>query len=294
LDDILRRLSDLWAPTGAGWLGVIDIFLVALLVFQLLKLVRGRRAWTLVMGIAVFVLVLFLSERFQLRTLHWLLEKATILAPVALVILLLPELRAAIEGLARLGLWPERFLSAQATLDERVVLELGQALRAMARTKTGAIIVVERSESLDDVAKNGVPLQAQVTSTLLQAIFYEGNPLHDGAAIIRQDQVLAAACRLPLSDSASLDGRFHMRHRAGLGVTETADCIALMVSEERGQISLSIGGQLTTLDHPDELETRLLDLLKTEERIPATRVFRSRKLKAQDEPIRDPDPQEAR
>jgi diadenylate cyclase len=295
VDDILKRLSELFAPSGAGFLYALDILVVAFLVYRLLKLVQGRRAWTLLMGIAVFVLVLFVSERLQLRTLHWLLEKATILAPVALVILLLPELRAAIEGLARVGLWPERFLAGPATADEVMISEVAQAARAMAEESTGAIIVIERTESLDDVARTGVTLKAQVTSKLLQAIFYSGNPLHDGAALIRQDMVLAAACRLPLSESLSIDPRFHMRHRAGVGITEGADAVVVIVSEERGGISLAVNGHMMEVTDPSGLEDLLREQLVREAQ-PALKkgVFRRKfkpdpetdpPAKAQEEPL---------
>lgn len=243
-------------------LSVIDILLVAFLIYRLLKLVQGRRAWTLLIGIGVFVLCLFLSEKLELRALHWLLEKATILAPVALVILLLPELRAAIEGFARLGLWPERLLATDIEPEAGLVKEVVKAVDAMSRERVGALIVFARTEKLDEVAKSGVPLQAEVSASLLQAIFYEGNPLHDGAAIIGSDRLLAAACRLPLSDSQSLDSTLHMRHRAAVGITEATDAVVVVVSEERGKVSIAEYGEMKTVATAEELTEWLSEALK--------------------------------
>lgn len=278
MDDILRRLSELWAPGWKGVIGVIDILLVALLIYRLLKMVRGTRAWKVLIGILVFVLALFLSEKLQLRTLHWVLEKASVLAPVALVILLLPELRQAIEGFAKLGLWPERLLTGESPFAEGIQNEIVTAAAAMSAQRIGAIILIERTERLDEIAQTGVPLNAQVTAALLEAIFYHGNPLHDGAAVVRRDKVLAAGCRLPLSDNPAIASHYHMRHRAGLGITEASDCVAVIVSEERGKITVATHGQMKTLNDPEELRGELAELLSSSSQATGARsVFRRRK-----------------
>ncbi len=225
---------------------VIDILLVAYLIYRVLTMIRGTRAWRILGGVVIFVVALFVSDYLQLKTLHWILDKATLLAPVAIVILLLPELRQTLEGFARIGLWPEGF-SREAQTGAQTVEEIVAAVAEMSASRLGSIIVVERGTHLDDIAANGVLLNAAVSAPLLDSIFYHGNPLHDGAAVIRGNTILAAACRLPLSEDPRLDKSLHMRHRAGIGISEQSDAIAIIVSEERGWISVAIDSRLTRL-----------------------------------------------
>lgn len=242
----------------------VDILIVTYILYRLFMLIRGSRAWRIVLGIVGFVLLLFVSGKLKLNALNWLLDKATILGPVALVILFLPELRQAIEGLGRLRLGKiqitPKFTSTVSKTELRTVEELVAAVSELASESTGALIVLERGAPLDDIANNGVVVNARVSAPLLGSIFYEGNPLHDGAVIIRGDMIVSAACRLPLSDSTRLSQNIHMRHRAGLGVTEQLDCLSLIVSEERGTISYAKEGRLRKLANAHELR----DFLNTE------------------------------
>jgi diadenylate cyclase len=262
LDEILRRLAELREFSVDNLVRVVDILLVTYLLYRLLLLVRSTRAWRILLGIVTFVLALLVSDLLGLRTLHWLLERAAVLAPVALVILLLPELRQALEGFARLALWPGRLAIGEAKTAARTVEEVVAAVAEMAAQRMGAIIVIERGTQLSDVCANGVELNAAVSAPLLVSVFYSGNPLHDGAVVVRGDQVVAAACRLPLSESARLGPELHMRHRAALGISEQSDCVAIVVSEERGTISVAIEGTLRRLD--DHMQLR--DLLNREVR----------------------------
>lgn len=249
MNELLQRIRDLFDlghPTQV-LVNVIDILLVTYLVYKLLTLIRGTRYWRVVIGVSVFVLALVLSDFMEFRMLHWLLDKATLLGPVALVILFLPELRQAIEGFARLGLWPERFIVHEESIGGDALEEIVAAVAEMAEQRTGVLIVIERGTKLDDIAENGVPIMAKVTAPLLAAVFNEGSPLHDGAAIVRASQVLAAACRLPLSENPSIDSHYHMRHRAGIGISEQSDCVVVIVSEERGLVSAAINGKLINL-----------------------------------------------
>lgn len=271
---------------------MIDILLVAFVVFKILQLVRGTRAWRVVLGIGVFVLALFLSDRLGLRTLHWILDKATLLAPVALVILFLPELRQAIEGFAKVGLWSGRLISGETALADQTITELARAAEEMAASQTGALIVIERANRLEDIAANGVPVRAVVSAPLLGAIFYEGNPLHDGAVIVRESEVLAAACRLPLSESARIGNKYHMRHRAGIGISEQSDCVVLIVSEERGSISLAIDGELEVLPNAEKLLTRLREELAKAQPVKKTGLFQRTKTTAPGPPVaKNPNPE---
>ena len=292
MGEILNRISDLWAPGGQGIISVFDILVVAFLTYRLLKLVQGRRAWTLLTGIAAFALILFVSEKLQLKTLHWLLEKATILAPVALAILLLPELRAALEGFGRLGLWPEKLLAGSLSPQQETIQAVVTACTQMCHDRTGALIAIQRSDSLEEVAKTGVTLKAKVSSDLLRTIFYEGSPMHDGAVLIQEDQVLAAACRLPLSESARLEASYHMRHRAGLGLAEVTDAIIVIVSEEKGQVSLAHKGFITPLESLNELEAELFRLLAPPT-VPRRSVLNFRRRHPAPEPVVEPEKETA-
>lgn len=236
----------------------IDILLVAVLVFWTLKLIRNTRAWRVVGGVAIFVILLFLSDFFHLRTVHWMLDKATVLGPVALVILLLPELRQALEGFARLGLWPNRNSNASQQLTIRSVDDIVASVVEMAASRVGALIVIERNHTLDDVIHTGVTVDSTITSPLLTTIFSKGSPLHDGAVVLRGDRVAAAAARLPLSDNEQLSKKFHMRHRAAVGLSEVTDALVLIVSEERSEVSIAVDGAIRTLPNPDAIRQRLL------------------------------------
>jgi diadenylate cyclase len=251
---------------------VVDILLVAYLIYKLLTLTRGSRAWRILGGIVAFVLLLFISNWLQLKALHWILDKATLLAPVALVILLLPELRQALEGVGKLGFWPKRLAGLEIKTAERTVDAVVHAATELAAASVGALIVIEREAALEDIVSTGVRLDARVSAPLLGSIFFDQNPLHDGAAIIRHDVLVAAACRLPLSENPRLAQNLHMRHRAAVGVTENADAIAIVVSEERGQISVASEGSLRTVAPQD-----LRDVLSKELRgyVGNTRSIRS-------------------
>ncbi|MBC8064538.1 MAG: TIGR00159 family protein, partial [Chlorobia bacterium] len=246
-----------------------DILIVTYILYRLFMLIRGSRAWRIVLGIVGFVLLLFVSGKLELIALNWLLDKATILGPVALVILFLPELRQAIEGLGRLRLGKiqiaPRFTTSALKTEARTIEELVAAVSELASESTGALIVIERGAPLDDIANNGVVVNARVSAPLLGSIFYEGNPLHDGAVVIRGDLIIAAACRLPLSDSNRLSQNVHMRHRAGLGVTEQLDCLAIIVSEERATISYAKEGRLRKLVNAGELRDFLNHELRGED-----------------------------
>lgn len=274
-----RPLQDFRALSAENVRDLVDILLVSYLIYRLFIVIRGRRTWRIVGGIIIFVLALILSDLLGFRTLHWLLERATVLGPVALVLLLLPELRQALEGFARLGLWPDRIAGGGVPMGAKTIEEVVSAVAELMSAKIGAIIVFERGAPMDEIAGNGVPLDAEVTSALILSIFYEGNPLHDGAVVIRQDRVVAAACRLPLSESPRLDPTLHMRHRAAVGITEVADCMAIVVSEERGSLSIAREGSLERLRNALELR----EILNKELRSPVRERRNERRRKERQE-----------
>ncbi|MBC7805390.1 MAG: TIGR00159 family protein [Akkermansiaceae bacterium] len=221
-----------------------DITLVAYLLYRLILLAKGRRAWQIILGIGVFFAFLIASEKLGLIELNWLLTQVTPLGPVAIVILLYPELRDILEKLGRLDFWGAPI---HVTAREDVSLTVEKVVRAavvLSGTKTGALIVLERETGLDDIIITGTPLDCEVSQPLLSTIFYDGTPLHDGAAIIRGNRIAAAGCRLPTTESPNVGTNVHMRHRAAIGMSENSDAITVVVSEERGTISLTSNGKL--------------------------------------------------
>lgn len=242
------------------FVALVDIGLVTFLLYRLLMLVRGTRAWRLLLGIGIYSFLLWASDRLHLELMNWILDAGRVLGPVALVILFLPELRQAIESFGRLdrfgtiGSHIDNFgLVTESRTEAHTVEEIVSAVAEISAERTGALIVIEKGASLEEIAANGVMLEARVSSSLLCSIFYEQNPLHDGAVIIRGDRIISAASRLPLSESKSIDIHLHMRHRAAVGVTEMNECLAIVVSEERGTISIAHEGKLVRLASHIEL-----------------------------------------
>ncbi|MCH8273897.1 MAG: TIGR00159 family protein [Armatimonadetes bacterium] len=238
-----------------------DVLVVACLIYLLLRVARGARVWRLIGGVAIYLIVWSASGVLGLHTLHFLLDRALILGPVALVILFLPELRSALEGFGKLGFWPERLGGGEEATQAMTVEEIVAAVSELSAGKTGALIVIERSRKMPEIERNGVMLEARVTAPLLCSLFYGTNPLHDGAVMIRGDTIVAAACRLPLS-GARMRGRLHLRHRAAVGITEETDAVAIVVSEERGAISVSLDGRLREDLTPAGLRELLNSLLR--------------------------------
>lgn len=273
MEEFLRPLEVFRQLNTESLRAVVDILIVWFVVYRLLALIRGTRAWRIVGGVVVFVFFLIGSQALGLMAIHWLLDKATILGPVALVILLLPELRRALEGIGQLGFWPQKFTAGEIQVEAHTVEELVAACAELSTSRTGALIVLEKGSPLDEIVSNGVEVDSKVSAPLLGSIFYGANPLHDGAVIVRGDRVVAAACRLPLSDRAGIDPRMHMRHRAAIGVTEQHDCFALVVSEERGTVAFASDGNLTIVD-PQQLR----DILNRELRGIENTKPRERKL----------------
>ncbi len=248
-------LSDLWglARTGA------DILIVSYLIYRLMMLAKGTRAWQIITGLFVFVILLLFSTWARLSALSWLLQQILPLGPVALVILFYPELRHALEEVGRLGFWGKGFTGLDREDLSSMVGEIVRAAENLSDKKIGALMVLERETGLTDIVETGTALNAQVSAELLGTLFYPGSPLHDGAAVIRRDRVVAAGCTLPLSESREVQGmQVHTRHKAALGISEQSDALIVVVSEETGIISLAFDGKMVRGLRDDG---RLRDLL---------------------------------
>ena len=254
LNELLQR------PPVTFW-DAVDILIVSLIIYELLKLIRGTHAVQMALGIAVLVGMFYLSRGFQLETLNWLIRNVVGYVVFAAIVLMQGDIRRALVHIGRAPIFRLFRRLDRATADDDLVEELMVAATTLSAKRTGALIVVERSIGLRNYIESGIPLDARVTYDLLVSIFQPTSPLHDGAVILQGDRVAAAACFLPLSINPRLSRDLGSRHRAALGVTEENDAVAVVVSEETGAISLVINGDIERLLQPDQLRLRLVTLI---------------------------------
>jgi len=240
---------------------IVDILLVSYVIYKLLILVRGTRAIQLLQGIMVIVLAWLISTYFELRTLQWLMSQAFTYGVLAIIIIFQPELRRALEQLGR-GRFFSRSIHHEEEVVIRTVTEIVEAFRYLSKRRIGALIMIERETGLNDYIETGIDLHSIISSQLIINIFIPNTPLHDGAVIIRNEQIMAAACYLPLSENPFISKELGTRHRAAIGGSEVSDAIALVVSEETGHLSLAINGQIERGLTPERLEKKLLEELK--------------------------------
>ncbi len=243
MSEILAYLSNLRDPSN-----LLDIALVALIIFAVLRLFQGTQAMQLARGVLLVVLVtLVLSQTFDLIAFNWLLRTASPMLLVSIPVIFQPELRRALE---RLGRSAPAFLrrGTDNTVSQRLVNEIAQATEQLARRRTGALVVFEGVTGLEDIIDRGVRLDAAISAELLVTIFWPNTPLHDGAAILRGEQIIAAGCVLPLATQDLGDPQIGTRHRAAVGVTEQTDAMSLVVSEETGNISVARNGRIVRVE----------------------------------------------
>lgn len=244
----------LWVLERLTWTDLLDIALVATVIFLILYLIRGTRAVPLLRGIVLLIIVLaLLGGVFPLRAFGWLVDRALPALLVAVPVIFQPELRRALERLGRAGGLMVRPAGRRAAL-ERAILAVTEAARVLARRRVGALLVFERETGLQEFVETGVALNAEPSPELLVALFNPQAALHDGAVILREGRIVAAACILPLSTAFLDDRRLGLRHRAALGVTEESDAVAVVVSEERGSISVAHNGRIIRDLDPERLE----------------------------------------
>jgi len=236
---------------------LLDVLIVAFLIYEFLALIKGRRAALILLGTSIIGLALYILQLEGLTTLTWLVAQIRPYALILLVIVFAPELR---EALAKLGrsLTLTRSSSAEADAYDDIVL----AANLFSQNQTGALVVIEREIGLRTYVESGVALDAQLSYDLLATIFRPSAPLHDGAVIVHGDRVAAAACFLPLSMNPVLSTQLGTRHRAGIGITEETDAIAVIVSEETGSISLAVAGTIERDLTVDQLRERMGSLLR--------------------------------
>ena len=246
---------------------VLDIVIIAFLVYNLLRMVKSTRAENILKGVVAFLLVLWMVDILQLNTIAYIMKNLVQVGILAIIILFQPEIRQILEKvgsrnikLLRVFNDPKQQSELETAIDQTVI-----ACSEMSQSKTGVLIVFERDIHLDDMVRSGTTLDAAVSSELLKNIFFVKAPMHDGAVIIRHGRILGAGCMLPLSKNVNLSRDLGMRHRAGIGMSENSDAVVVVVSEETGSISVAIGGMLKRHLKPETLSKLLRNELMPQE-----------------------------
>lgn len=241
---------------------LIDVLLIWCALYYILKNLRKNMKMVLLFkGILIIIAIKVISDWFHLVTIGYLLDYVITWGPLALIVIFQPEIRNVLEHLGRSQLLGRHKVL---TVDERekVVYEITNAMDYMKKARIGALIVIERDNSLQEFIEKSKKLYADISSDLLISIFFPNNPLHDGGVIIEGDKITSAGAVFPTSDNLKISKRLGTRHRAALGISETGDCIALVVSEETGRLSIAVGGELHYNLTTDEVKMMLLEELR--------------------------------
>ncbi len=251
------------------WNDILDILIVSTIIYYLLKFLIGTRGWQILIGIFLILSVWLIARVLELRTVQWIFDNLWSVGIFLIIVLFQPELRRGLAKLGETGIFRSLFLSRKKAVDEVI-----RAATFLAERKIGALIVFERTIDLDNYTEGCVKINGDISIELLISIFIPQTPLHDGAVIIRDQKVAMARCFLPLTINPNIPKNIGTRHRAGIGISEETDAVALIVSEERGEISLAVDGKLYRDLDSLSLKKKLMDLLEVS---PTTRYERLRK-----------------
>ena len=246
-------------------LNIIEILIIAYIVYEIMTWITKTRAWTLLKGLLIILGFTIIAYILHFDVILWILGRIATIAVTALIIIFAPELRKALEQLGNKNLMKIFAFDNKAITDdvgESTIEELVNAAFTMSKPKTGALIVIERKESLVNIEKTGILINGIVSSQLLINIFEHNTPLHDGAVLIRGNTVVSATCYLPLSENMRISKDLGTRHRAAIGISEVSDSITIVVSEETGRVSVAIGGNLIKVNDGEELKKELSVLLE--------------------------------
>jgi diadenylate cyclase len=246
-----------------GWLALLDIVLVAIVIYWIFILIRGTRAVRIVIGLSILYLVYLVADAVNLQLLSTLLQTGAVVGLFAIVVVFQPELRRALEQIGRVGSFNRFFVSSDVSVAERVAREISRAARLLSGSKHGALMVLERETGLSDLAaESGVAINADLKAELLATLFYHGTALHDGAVIVAGEKILAAGVLLPLSQNVLDSERYGTRHRAAIGISEQTDAIVIVVSEETGSVSLVMRGRIERNLTEQQLRRRIFNLIR--------------------------------
>jgi len=259
--DAIREFLDTYLR--GNWTSIIDIGLVAFVIYWLFILIRGTRAVRIVIGLSILYLVYLGAILFGFDLVRSLMETAAVVGLFAVVVVFQPELRRALEQIGRIGSVNRFFVSAEVAGAERVAREISRAARILAGSRHGALIALERETGLQDLAtESGVPIHADLRAELLVTIFYRGTALHDGAVVVSGEQITSAGVLLPMSQTALDSERYGTRHRAAIGISEQTDAVVIVVSEETGSISLVVRGRIERNLTEEQLRRRIFNLIR--------------------------------
>lgn len=245
MSEIVQLMKDFGRNivSGVALTDILDILIVAFVIYKILEFIRESRAEQLVKGILFIIFTMLVSDALHLYTLNWILNSAMTLGAFAIVIIFQPELRNGLEHMGR-GRWFRSLIKVDSNQAKKIIENVVQAIKCASEKKTGELIVLEQRTPLTNISQTGTFLNADISAEIIGNIFYEGAPLHDGAVIIRGDKIYAAACVLPLTENKNLPSELGTRHRAGIGISEISDAFVLIVSEETGQISIAREGKI--------------------------------------------------
>lgn len=268
-------------PIDIGWTDIVEIIILAFIIYHIMLWIKTTRAYTLVKGFAVILVFLLLAVIFKMDTILWIAGKIFNIGILAIVIVFQPELRRALEQLGQ-----KNIVTSLLNLDsmkeenngftERTADAIVKACTEMSKVKTGALIVIENSVPLGEYERTGITLDAAISSQLLLNIFEHNTPLHDGAVIVRGNRAVSATCYLPLSDNMELSKELGTRHRAAVGISEVSDALTIVVSEETGAVSVTQQSELTRNITPDTLKEMLLTLQNRPEEGKRFRLWKGR------------------
>jgi diadenylate cyclase len=259
--DAIREFLDSYLR--GSWTSIIDIGLVAIVIYWLFILIRGTRAVRIVIGLSILYLVYLAARLFNFDLLRSLMETAAVVGLFAVVVVFQPELRRALEQIGRIGSVNRFFVSTEVASAERVAREISRGARILAGSRHGALMVLERETGLQDLAaESGVPVHADLRAELLVTIFYRGTALHDGAVVISGEKISSAGVLLPLSQNVLDSERYGTRHRAAIGISEQTDAVVVVVSEETGSISLVVRGRIERNLTEEQLRRRIFSLIR--------------------------------
>lgn len=249
--------------SGIRWADVVEIIILSFLLYHILLWIKNTKAWSLLKGILIIGAFVLVAAYFEMNTILWIVQNMFGVAVTAVVVILQPELRKAVEELGRKNIisaiipFDMGNSSEEGRFSDKTINEISKACVEMGKVKTGALIVVEQNDRLSEYERTGIDVDGLVSSQLLINIFEHNTPLHDGAVIIRGNRVTSATCYLPLSDNMYLSKDLGTRHRAGVGISEATDSMTIIVSEETGKISVAYQGNLERNLNGDSLKDKL-------------------------------------
>ena len=276
-----NNITNLYIPSP-GIIDILEILIIAFILYHILLWIRNTRAWALMKGIASIMVLFVIAAVLEMNTIIWIAQNVVYLGVIAVIIVLQPELRRALETIGKkdiLGaIIPMEFnkITEEGLFSDKTIDELVKACMEMSKVKTGALIVVAQNDILTEFENTGIKLDAIISSQLLINIFEHNTPLHDGAVIMKGDRILSATCYLPLSDNMQLSKDLGTRHRAGVGMSEHTDSMTLIVSEETGKISIAYKGILTRNLKAEDIEKHLSKIQNKPKEEKKRRIFKSR------------------